>query len=393
MRALGAVFIKELLENVREHRVLLSALFFGVLLAPLIFGASITMVSKRAVNSQDRPLSLTVSGAGHAPNLVNFLREQGTVITEAPHDEAQAVQAIQTGEHDLILLIEPDYAQALQTGEPAPLLLVMDTANNRAAAAGDRARLLLQAYGAQLSALRLLARGIDPAITQPMKVQLLDVATPAGRALLILGMMTYFCFMSLLVGGFYLAVDSTAGERERGSLEPLLSLPVSRATLVGGKMLATGVFMSLSLLLTLLAFVVVLHHIPLEALGMSANFGVPVALGIFALMLPFVPLGAGLMNAVAAFTRSNREAQTWLSMVMMLPLAPIIFAVFTETRPSMALMAVPSLGQHLLITSLMRGDEIAAEHIAVSALSTLAIGAVLVALAIRLYQREGLLGH
>src|SRR5690606_5649109 len=119
---------------------------------------------------------------------------------------------------------------------------------------------------------RLLARGIDPSVIQPMKLQRLDVATPAGRALLILGMLTYFCFMSMLVGGFYLAVDSTAGERERGSLEPLLSLPVTRAALIGGKMLATAVFMSLSLLLTLFAFVVVLRFIPLEALGMSANF-------------------------------------------------------------------------------------------------------------------------
>src|SRR5690606_727870 len=138
---------------------------------------------------------------------------------------------------------------------------------------------------------RLLARGIDPSVIQPMKVQLLDVATPAGRALLLLGMMTYFCFMSLLVGGFYLAVDSTAGERERGSLEPLLSLPVSRATLIGGKMLATAVFMSISLLLTLAAFGVVLTFIPHEALGMSANFGLRVILGMFLVMLSFVPLG------------------------------------------------------------------------------------------------------
>lgn len=393
MRTLSIVFAKELLENLRERRVLFSALFFGVLLAPLIFGASITLVSKRATDSQEQPLNLTVSGTTLAPTLMNFLQEQGVVITAVDYDEHQAAEAIRTGSHELILIIGRSYGDALRAGEPAPLLLVMDTANNRAASAGKRARSLLQGYGAQLSALRLLARGIDPAITQPIKLQMLDVATPAGRALLLLGMMTYFCFMSLLVGGFYLAVDSTAGERERGSLEPLLSLPVSRATLIGGKMLATAVFMSLSLLLTLLAFVVVLHFIPLEALGMSANFGVPVALGIFALMLPFVPLGAGLMNAVAAFTRSNREAQTWLSMVMMLPLVPIMLAVFSETRPSTGLMAVPSLSQHLLITSLMRGDPIAPAHVALSATSTLAVGALLVLLAIRLYQREGLLGH
>ena len=99
-----------------------------------------------------------------------------------------------------------------------------------------------------------------------------------------------------------------------------------------------------------------LVFIPLEALGMSANFGPRVVLAIFAVMLPFVPLGAGLMTAVASFTRSNREAQSWLSVVMLLPIAPIMFAVVNGTKPTAALMTIPSLSQHLLATSLMRGD-------------------------------------
>ena len=237
-----------------------------------------------------------------------------------------------------------------------------------------------------------MVRGINPTVIDPIGVQTLDVATPAGRSLLILGMMTYFCFMSMLVGGFYLAIDTTAGERERGSLEPLLGLPVRRAELIVGKMLATSAFMSVSLLLTLAAFGVVLIFIPLEALGMSANFGPRVILAIFAVMVTFVPMGAGLMTVVASFTRSNREAQSWLSVVMMLPIAPIMFAVVSGTKPSAGLMAVPSLSQHLLATSLMRGDNIPMLHILICTGTTLALGALLVAVAIRLYQREAILG-
>ena len=240
----------------------------------------------------------------------------------------------------------------------------MDTANNQTRASAERARRLLEAYGGQLAALRLLVRGISAEVIHPVDVRTLDVATPAGRSLLILGMMTYFSFMSMLVGGFYLAIDTTAGERERGSLEPLLALPVRRAELIVGKMLATSAFMSISLLLTLAAFGVVLQFIPLEALGMSANFGPRVVLAIFAVMLPFVPLGAGLMTAVASFTRSNREAQSWLSVVMLLPIVPIMFAVVNGTKPTAALMTIPSLSQHLLATSLMRGDAIPPLHVA-----------------------------
>jgi sodium transport system permease protein len=251
---------------------------------------------------------------------------------------------------------------------------------------------LLGAYGHQLAVLRLMVRGINPTVIEPVGVQTMDVATPAGRSLLILGMMTYFCFMSMLVGGFYLAIDTTAGERERGSLEPLLTLPVSRSQLIIGKMLATSAFMSVSLLLTLAAFGVVLTFIPLEALGMSANFGPRVILAIFAIMMTFVPMGAGLMTVVASFTKSNREAQSWLSVVMMLPIAPIMFAVVTGTKPSAGLMAAPSLSQHLLATSLMRGDPIPALHILICAGTTLALGALLVGVAIKLYQREAILG-
>jgi sodium transport system permease protein len=162
--------------------------------------------------------------------------------------------------------------------------------------------------------------------------------------------------------------------------------------LIVGKMLATSAYMSVSLLLTLATFGVVLTFIPLEALGMSANFGPRVVLAIFAIMLTFVPMGAGLMTVVASFTRSNREAQSWLSVVMMLPIAPIMFAVVSGTKPSAALMAVPSLSQHLLATSLMRGDAIPASHILICAGITLALGALLAGIAIKLYQREAILG-
>jgi len=392
MGAIWTVFCKEVLENLRDRRVILSAFFFGVLLAPIVFGVTTTMVSKRAVENQDKPLRLPVAGGGHAPNLVQFLRENGVKVEDVQLTAEQAMKAVSSGEQDMVLLIGDDYGPHLQAGESAPLSLVVDTSNSRTAPPADRARQLLRAYGQQLAALRLMVRGVNPTVIDPIGIHTLDVATPAGRSLLILGMMTYFCFMSMLVGGFYLAIDTTAGERERGSLEPLLGLPVRRAELIIGKMLATAAFMSVSLLLTLAAFGVVLSFIPLEALGMSANFGPRVMLAIFAVMITFVPLGAGLMTLVASFTRSNREAQSWLSVVMMLPIAPIIFAVLSGTKPSAGLMAVPGLSQHLLATSLMRGDSIPMLHAFIGGATTLALGSLLVGLAIKLYQRESILG-
>jgi sodium transport system permease protein len=304
----------------------------------------------------------------------------------------RAIQSVRNGEQDLVLLIEPEYGERLEAGEAAPLELIVDTANSQTAGTTERARRLLEAYSSQLASLRLLVRGISPQVVQPIEVRLLDVATPAGRSLLVLGMMTYFCLMSMLMGGFYLAIDTTAGERERGSLEPLLSLPVRRAELILGKILAASAFMAVSLLLTLLSFGVALAFIPLEALGMSANFGPQIIFQVFCVMVVFVPLGAGLMTVVASFTRSNREAQTWLSFVLLVPIAPIMFAVINSTRPTPGLMAIPSLSQHLLATSLLRGDQISMWHVAISVATTLAAGLALIAVAIKLYKREAILG-
>ncbi len=391
-RAIAIVFAKEVLENVRDRRVVWSAFFFGVLLAPIVFGITTTIASQRALQNQDEPLELAIIGAAQAPNLTRFLLENGVEAKMVAWSTQDAMQRVRTGTQALVLLIEAPYGEQLQEGEPAPLHLIFDSSDAETATRAERATQLLHAYGRQLASLRLLARGISPQVIQPLDLRAVDVATPASRSLLLLGMMTYFCLMAMLVGGFYLAIDTTAGERERGSLEPLLALPAPRAHLIIGKMLATSTFMAASLLLTLAAFAIVLRLVPLETLGMSANFGPGVFVRVFAVMLTFIPLGAGLMTVVASFTRSNREAQSWLSIVMFLPIAPIVFAVVTGVRASAPLMAIPSLSQHLLATSLMRGDPVPPSYIVLCTGVSLLVGVALMAVAVRLYKREALLG-
>jgi sodium transport system permease protein len=390
-RPIFVVFAKEVLENLRDRRVLLSAFFFGVLLAPLIFAFATTMLSKRTVREQDEALKLAVVGAARAPNLLQFLKENGTQIETVDYDAAAAMQAVTSGERDVVMIIPEDYAKRLSAGEPAPIDILFDSSNTSSGAA-SRATRLINVYGTQLAALRLLVRGVSQQTIDPIDIRSVDVATPAGRSLMILGMLTYFCLMSMLMGGFYLAIDTTAGERERGTLESLLGLPIRREALIAGKILATSTYMAVSLLLTLITFSIALRFVPLEALGMSANFGARVVAMIFFIMVSFVPVGAGLMTVVASFTRSNREAQTWLSLVLLIPLAPIMLAVVHSTRPTMGLMLVPSLSQHLLATALLRGDPIEPLQWLVSALSTMLVGAGFILLAMKLYRSEAILG-
>ncbi len=157
-------------------------------------------------------------------------------------------------------------------------------------------------------------------------------------------------------------------------------------------MVATICYMLLSLALTLAAFTVALAFVPLESLGMSSNFGPFVALQVFLILAPFTPLGAALMTLVASFTKSYKEAQTYLALVLLVPTLPLMVATLTNVRPDLNLMWIPSLSQHLLVTDLIKAEPVNLVFLAVSEGSTLLLGAALAWLATRLYDREALLG-
>ncbi len=392
MHALFAVFRKEFLENLRDRRTIVSALLFGPLFGPLLFGAMVSKMLEQSALEPDEPLRITISGGERAPNLKRYLESQGVKLAAAALSEDAARAAVRSGASTVVLIVPPEYAARFAAARPAPLLLVADSADSQARKSAERVRALLAGYGSGIAQLRLQVRGVSPLLAVPVAVNEIDVTTPAGRAVVVLGFMTYFVLFAVLMGGLYLAIDSTAGERERGSLEALLSLPVARASLVGGKILATCAYMSLSLAINLAAFVIVFRFVPLERLGMSANLGMGTALAFFAICLPFVPLGAALMTLVASFTRSYREAQTYLASVLLVPTLPIAFASVYSLKTKSPLMLIPSLSQHLLMTSVLKDAPIAPLDVVLSAGSALSLALLLIVATARHWRRDSMLG-
>ncbi len=392
MRTFLAVFFKEVLDNIRDRRTLASALIMGPIFGPVLFAMVINLSIDRALDDAESTMELPVIGQQHAPNLMRFLESRNIDIVAGPEDIDGAAEAVKTGQHDVVLVIPEDFGKNLADTIPARIELYSDEANSQGEKEKRRARSALRAYNQQLAAIRLSARGVNPMLLRPINIDEVDVSTPSGRSAMLLGMMSYFFIFALLMGGMYLAIDTTAGERERGSLEPLLSLPVTRGQLILGKIMATCVFMAASLMLSLLSFYVVLEFMPLEQLGMTPNFGLPVIAAAFFLLLPFVLLGASLMTLVASFTKSYKEAQTWLSVVLIAPTLPILVVSILTLRPKLEFMFVPSLSQHLILVDMVKNEPLNGLHIAISVCSTLAIGAILTWVCARLYRREGLLG-
>jgi sodium transport system permease protein len=393
IRTILTVCRKEILETARDRRTVFS-LLLGPLLGPLLFVTIINVAVSRNLSGFDQPLDLPIVGAERAPNLLAFLEARGLrQAVRAPLttlDETSA--AVSRGEHDVAIVIDDRYAKDFGTEHAARVTVVFDRSKSSAQSKIERVRSTLAAYGQQIGTLRLVANGVSPSLLQPLIVDDLDVSTPAGRSVLMLGVLTYFLLFATLTGGLHLAIDTTAGERERKSLEPLLALPVSRASLLLGKMLATVCYMLVSLGLTLAAFTLALKRVPLEQLGMSSSFDGTTALATFAILCPFAPLGAALMTTVASFTKTYREAQTYLTFVLLVPTLPLMFAALLNVEAELKLMWIPSLSQHLLITSLIKAQPLDGLFLAISAVSSLVLGALLGWVAIRLYEREAILG-
>ncbi|HEY5623947.1 MAG TPA: ABC transporter permease [Gammaproteobacteria bacterium] len=391
-RALFEVCRKEVVENSRDRRSILSVVLIGPVLVPALWAFMLNMSASLTLAGADGPITVPVVGRELAPNLVDFLNRQGIEASDAVTTLDEALSAVAAGDHDVVIVIDDDFAAGFRSGGDARVTIVFDQSRARTANNTRHVEAALNAYAQRLSAFRLQARGISPLVLRPITVDEYDVSTAASRLVLILGVLSYLLVISTLMGGFYLAIDSTAGERERGSLEPLLALPATRSEIMLGKLGATIFFMLLSLLLTVTGFAIAVQFAPLEALGMSSSLDAVMALKIVLIVAPITPLGAALMVTVASFTRSYKEAQTYLGLILLVPTLPLIVASVLSVRSSFSLMLIPSLSQHLLIADLIGTEPLNLGYLLVSIGCTLAAGAALSWVATRLYARERLLG-
>jgi sodium transport system permease protein len=379
------VFNKEVLDNLRDRRALLSSLFYP-LLGPLLMILLFTVLGQTYTQQSEKPIQLPISGQEKAPDLIQFLEQNNVIIQPAPLDPEAAVR---NGDQDIVLVIMDDYATNFGQGQPATIQLVLDQSRQSAAVNVDRTRRLLLAYSQQIASLRLFVRGINPNITTPITMITRDVSTPQSQAAQLLNIAPYFIVFSVFMGGMYLAIDSTAGERERGSLEPLLINPIKRIELVMGKLGATLVFTLIAVIETLIAFFIVLNLVPFEEF-----FGVRIALNwlslveIFFISVPIMLLAAALQIIIASYTRSYKEAQNYLSFLPLIPALPGLFLAFVPVKSRLWMMIIPTFGQQLLINQILRGETVESNNVIVSSVVTIGIGLILIPIAGWLYEKE-----
>jgi sodium transport system permease protein len=381
------IFLKEVRENLRDRKTVLNALIFGPLIGPVMMGLLLSAIVSRETSRAEKVLELPVIGAAHAPNLINYLRTQNIKIEDGPKEPERAVRE---QEEDVVLRIDEKFAENWRKGDSAPLDLIYDSSHQDAERARRRVESAIDNYGRQVAALRLVARGIHPVIVRPITPVDRDQASAEAKGGLFLGFLPYFLILGAFMGGMYLAIDTTAGERERQSLEPLLANPVPRWKIMAGKMMATSAFAVMSLLLTLIAFAIITPMLPLDKLGLKFNLGALVFAKMLLALTPVVILAAAVQTLIAANAKSYREAQSWLGILTIIPAIPSMLLMVIPVKPALWMFGVPLLGQHLSIMKLVRAETIAFSEWSALLSSGLLLSGIVAFFAAQIYNRESL---
>jgi sodium transport system permease protein len=390
---------KELKDALRDRRALGALLLFPIL-GPVMIYFMFNMIIDIAEEAGE--VTLPVVGAEYALDLVDYLQQSGidieTVELESPanperdfYTQAQLDEireAISSRRYDFILVIPPEFDELISSSRRSNIELHVESTRTTAAPKAGRVRGLIQAWGSETAALRLIARGVSPDVINPVTVVSIDVASQQSRVQSILSMVPFFVIMAAFICGMGVAVDVTAGERERKSLEPLLVNPVPRYVIVIGKWMAAVAFSAVGLTLVMILNFFSLSLVPLEEVGIVFNIGRFEILGVLVTTLPLALFAPAIQIFVGIFAKSFKDAQAYLSFIMMMPMVPFFYNMFNTQDREFWMSFVPMLGQHMLLTDVVRGDTPEIIDFLVAGFSLLGYSLIFVYGAAQLFKRE-----
>jgi sodium transport system permease protein len=353
------VLRKELRETLREKRTLaLLALF--TLMYPLMIGYLVNQTIKRATKPERDGIEIAVIGASQAPTLMAQLKERNVTVKDpGPLDEAGITSLLQTHKVAAVLRLSDKFTENYAAMRPARIELWYDSADENSQRRRD-VESVLDAYGANVASARLLAHGVSPATLAPIQVQRFDTGTNASRSALLIGSILGVLFLPVFICGLSTAVDSTAGERERRSMEVLMAQPARAWELVVGKWLTVASLAVAGVTLELVLAHAILRWLPLEEIGMSWSLSwADLALVVIA-TVPLCLFAAGLQVALAMNARSFKEAQSVLSFVMLVPLIPGVVVSMLDLKTAGWMYVVPMLSNQTLLREMAKGVDVGA---------------------------------
>ena len=381
-----AILRKELLETLRDRRTGIVTLASAILAGPILLLLIFNLIASQAERARD--LALPIVGAEYAPAIVAFFERAHVRVTAGPADYETRVRR---GDLDVVLVIDERFAADVAQGKPGVVRLVFDRSRDRARPAIDQAEALLRAYNRTWGEQRLVLRGVTSTVAYPLRVESSDLATPQQSGALVLFLVAYYGLFASVMGGMAVALDTTAGERERQSLEPLLATPARPGEIVVGKWLAVCAFDALVVALTLAGFYLTLAYAPLPPVGVPFLFGGREFGRFLLVLLPLMLLLPAILLYVGSRARAYKEAQANVSVLLfVVSLIPVV-QVFLQRREPDWLMFVPVSAQYSLLNTALRGEAPALSHWLLSWITPVLLVAIALVAVARRLGRESIL--
>lgn len=383
---MGVIALKEIVDLLRDRRTMIVTVITAMAAGPVLMLLVINLIAGQANKARD--LRLPIIGATHAPALVAFLQRQQVAILEPPADFESKIKS---GDLDVVLEIDAAFADRVAKGEPGVIHLIYDRSRDRALPSIYELEKLLRAYNREWGSGRLLLRGIGEAVANPIAIEVRDLSTPQSSGALVLFLIAYYGLFAAVMGGMAAAVDTIAGERERTSLEPLLTTSVRPLELAAGKLASVVVLNACTVTLTLTGFYLILGFAPLPAVGIPFLFGLSELVKFFLVLAPLIILMPTVFLYLGARARSYKEAQSNVALLFFVAsLAPIV-QMFLQKKEPAWLSWVPVSGQYGLLSRVLRGEALSIAEL----LQSYAIPAMLTLVALvsvaRLFARESAL--
>ncbi|MGZ5040056.1 MAG: ABC transporter permease [Usitatibacter sp.] len=380
---LATVYLKELKDALRDRRTAIMILVASIITGPVTLILVAQFIS--GLEEKSATLKVRIVGQQYAPELTNFLRRNDVEI-EAAQADYQA--RVREGRLDAVIVVPDDFEERFLAGDAPKVEIVYDDSRAESGPAIRQAERLLRAFNHETGTLRMMARGVSPDLVEPLKVEHANTATPRQKGAFILFLIPMFAILSPLLGGMTVAIDSTAGERERGSLEPLLSNPVPTGEIVAGKWLAAWTFAASVGIFTLTGFVVATLLYAQKKLATLMTFGAPELAHFVAIVVPFAAMTSALQMLICTYGRSYREAQTYVSYLATAASFVPVAVMFSGMKDAVWQLAVPVLGQQMVLSRVVRGDALAPIDYLLPSAVAFAIAAACVVLVSRLLRDE-----
>jgi sodium transport system permease protein len=386
MRRVSTIARKELVDTIRDRRTMAVMLVSAIVAGPVMLLLVLNLVASQLERARD--LRLAVAGTEHAPALIAWLERQQVRIVPAPPDFEHRIRA---GDLDVVLAIDPAFAADVARGKAGTVRLVYDRSRDRSRPAIAEADALLRAYAREWGRGRLLLRGVAPEVAMPLTIEAHDVATPQSAGSLVLFLVAFYGLFAAVMGGVAVALDATAGERERASLEPLLTTPARPLELAAGKWLAVALLNALVVVITLAGFYLTLRFGPIPAVGIPFLFGLAELGRFVVVLLPLIMLMPAILVYMGSRGRTFKEAQSTVSLLLFaVSILPVV-QMFMQRKEPDWLAWVPVSSQYALLARALRGEALPAIALAQSYALPLLLTAGALLLAARLLSRESVL--